>query len=110
MPSLADSNLTGRVMSLLGRSLRARTLIALSLVFVLGFGISAMHIYGTRDELRRAILLIQARAVSEGFTSDQSLDRLPRYHAGAQRSEEHTSELQSRPHLVCRLLLEKKNN
>src|SRR3989442_4910657 len=26
----------------------------------------------------------------------------------ADRSEEHTSELQSRPHLVCRLLLEKK--
>src|SRR5436305_11496650 len=29
--------------------------------------------------------------------------------AGA-RSEEHTSELQSRPHLVCRLLLEKKKD
>src|SRR5690554_7557915 len=28
--------------------------------------------------------------------------------ATIQRSEEHTSELQSRPHLVCRLLLEKK--
>src|SRR3989442_5873972 len=27
----------------------------------------------------------------------------------APRSEEHTSELQSRPHIVCRLLLEKKN-
>src|SRR3712207_6964554 len=27
---------------------------------------------------------------------------------GAQRSEEHTSELQSRQYLVCRLLLEKK--
>src|SRR5215813_10482015 len=27
---------------------------------------------------------------------------------GRRRSEEHTSELQSRPHLVCRLLLEKK--
>src|SRR3989442_4236738 len=26
------------------------------------------------------------------------------------RSEEHTSELQSRPHLVCRLLLEKKKS
>src|SRR5215813_14705804 len=26
---------------------------------------------------------------------------------GLERSEEHTSELQSRPHLVCRLLLEK---
>src|SRR5690554_7186283 len=30
--------------------------------------------------------------------------------AACRRSEEHTSELQSRPHLVCRLLLEKKNN
>src|SRR2546422_4663784 len=29
---------------------------------------------------------------------------------GDGRSEEHTSELQSRLHLVCRLLLEKKNN
>src|SRR5690554_7386089 len=28
--------------------------------------------------------------------------------SGIDRSEEHTSELQSRPHLVCRLLLEKK--
>src|SRR5436305_8620906 len=28
--------------------------------------------------------------------------------AAAIRSEEHTSELQSRPHIVCRLLLEKK--
>src|SRR5439155_2041687 len=30
--------------------------------------------------------------------------------AGQLRSEEHTSELQSRGHLVCRLLLEKKKN
>src|SRR3712207_7542092 len=30
--------------------------------------------------------------------------------AGRERSEEHTSELQSRQYLVCRLLLEKKNN
>src|SRR5690554_7789482 len=30
------------------------------------------------------------------------------YYSGMLRSEEHTSELQSRPHLVCRLLLEKK--
>src|SRR3989442_2610961 len=35
--------------------------------------------------------------------------RTPRRHPGPLRSEEHTSELQSRPHLVCRLLLEKKN-
>src|SRR5690554_7757213 len=30
--------------------------------------------------------------------------------AANRRSEEHTSELQSRPHLVCRLLLEKKKS
>src|SRR5438445_10157367 len=38
----------------------------------------------------------------------------PRYASGrcprVSRSEEHTSELQSRQYLVCRLLLEKKNN
>src|SRR2546422_6467522 len=32
----------------------------------------------------------------------------PRRHRADLRSEEHTSELQSRLHLVCRLLLEKK--
>src|SRR3712207_7922545 len=31
-------------------------------------------------------------------------------HRARKRSEEHTSELQSRQYLVCRLLLEKKNN
>src|SRR3712207_7923988 len=31
-------------------------------------------------------------------------------HLGSPRSEEHTSELQSRQYLVCRLLLEKKKN
>src|SRR2546429_6985502 len=38
-------------------------------------------------------------------TSCGSPTRLP---AASRRSEEHTSELQSRLHLVCRLLLEKK--
>src|SRR3712207_9220812 len=36
-------------------------------------------------------------------------DRHPRSEGPVQRSEEHTSELQSRQYLVCRLLLEKKN-
>src|SRR2546429_3545931 len=35
-------------------------------------------------------------------------DTLGRIHFWLTRSEEHTSELQSRLHLVCRLLLEKK--
>src|SRR2546422_5484176 len=34
--------------------------------------------------------------------------RKPKISLGCKRSEEHTSELQSRLHLVCRLLLEKK--
>src|SRR3712207_6960740 len=34
----------------------------------------------------------------------------PPTHARDRRSEEHTSELQSRQYLVCRLLLEKKKN
>src|SRR5207253_5368716 len=48
-------------------------------------------------------LAIQGRA---GFLRDVHtiLDAIPRL----RRSEEHTSELQSRGHLVCRLLLEKK--
>src|SRR5207247_5930035 len=37
-------------------------------------------------------------------------NRTDRKSAAALRSEEHTSELQSRVDLVCRLLLEKKNN
>src|SRR5207253_8483136 len=46
---------------------------------------------------------------------DHQCIRLKRWHGepfrGARRSsEEHTSELQSRGHLVCRLLLEKKKN
>src|SRR3989449_7052517 len=36
------------------------------------------------------------------------VDELLRRRGGGLRSEEHTSELQSRLHLVCRLLLEKK--
>src|SRR3712207_8535283 len=44
----------------------------------------------------------------------QPLDQPPlrhrNRHAGRTRSEEHTSELQSRQYLVCRLLLEKKTH
>src|SRR6266498_1539324 len=49
------------------------------------------------------------RVADAEAAGDQQPGRLAR---GApvhrRRSEEHTSELQSRPHLVCRLLLEKK--
>src|SRR5437899_5068503 len=42
--------------------------------------------------------------------SDQTLLQQWLTIAGGVRSEEHTSELQSLRHLVCRLLLEKKNH
>src|SRR6266498_4227790 len=38
----------------------------------------------------------------------QGVERSQERGGAVVRSEEHTSELQSRPHLVCRLLLEKK--
>src|SRR5437870_10873074 len=43
---------------------------------------------------------------AEGFFREKSCNDVD--HHGKPRSEEHTSELQSRGHLVCRLLLEKK--
>src|SRR3989442_3074544 len=47
-------------------------------------------------------------AISLGFVGEYSRSYCS-VSAVPIRSEEHTSELQSRPHLVCRLLLEKKN-
>src|SRR5690606_11007544 len=49
------------------------------------------------------ILNIDATVIKDGYHGDTS----KMYFVG--RSEEHTSELQSRENLVCRLLLEKKN-
>src|SRR5947208_15719755 len=50
---------------------------------------------------QEAPLTPEYQAVYEATLAEQA--------AGGQRSEEHTSELQSPDHLVCRLLLEKKN-
>src|SRR3712207_7345468 len=56
-----------------------------------------------RRRLRRpAAAVLGGRAVRRGVAGP--VEPAP----GARRSEEHTSELQSRQYLVCRLLLEKK--
>src|SRR3712207_8452989 len=52
------------------------------------------------SNIKKAIANIM---LAEGYIKD-----IEEYNDGA-RSEEHTSELQSRQYLVCRLLLEKKN-
>src|SRR3989442_5922317 len=54
--------------------------------------------------LFRSLIEQLARGVAAVFKKARVLD----HQLLQQRSEEHTSELQSRPHLVCRLLLEKK--
>src|SRR2546422_7808158 len=50
----------------------------------------------------------RASCATTGRASFHSLSRAGRSAEWNERSEEHTSELQSRLHLVCRLLLEKK--
>src|SRR3989442_11544383 len=49
-----------------------------------------------------------ARARVQPIRDPRSFEDWVRNQNRLDRSEEHTSELQSRPHLVCRLLLEKK--
>src|SRR5437588_5763521 len=60
-----------------------------------------------------ALVARHARARSESprrGVRDVRCDRDARADHAGRRSEEHTSELQSHSDLVCRLLLEKKNN
>src|SRR5438874_7844025 len=52
--------------------------------------------------------LFRSRADSRGRSPASPSRPRPRASRGSPRSEEHTSELQSRRDLVCRLLLEKK--
>src|SRR5690554_7414580 len=56
-------------------------------------------------------LLVHSNAPTD-WAGARSIQKMRRFRTGIAwvcvRSEEHTSELQSRPHLVCRLLLEKK--
>src|SRR3712207_8107692 len=59
------------------------------------------------DPVRRGA---SRRRVRRQSTSPDKPRLRPRRRPGTGRSEEHTSELQSRQYLVCRLLLEKKKN
>src|SRR2546422_7272655 len=53
-----------------------------------------------KEQIRRILTMVHKKILAK---MDQHFDDLK------VRSEEHTSELQSRLHIVCRLLLEKKN-
>src|SRR5439155_12923459 len=74
------------------------------------------ELVGHRRILAQQLLLVGAEAVVDVVAALQVHSGFPEVHAARRqhaaderlRSEEHTSELQSRGHLVCRLLLEKK--
>src|SRR3712207_7370973 len=62
------------------------------------------------ESLARKPVSCKGSGRSEGILARRRWDKgAYRYFRRSRRSEEHTSELQSRQYLVCRLLLEKKN-
>src|SRR3712207_8788987 len=66
---------------------------------------------GSYDDRSEHLSPSRPRADSRGSYSERGHTGFPRRTnglTGGPRSEEHTSELQSRQYLVCRLLLEKK--
>src|SRR3989442_11032074 len=67
-------------------------------------------LFRSQDEAdrRRALHVVRADALHVPAHEHGDRDRHAHGLVHEGRSEEHTSELQSRPHLVCRLLLEKK--
>src|SRR3989442_3477101 len=71
----------------------------------------SQHFDSVGDRLKEAEWTDAIRAVTilhpaENF-SFEDRDQREKGQENSERSEEHTSELQSRPHLVCRLLLAK---
>src|SRR3712207_6991028 len=77
---------------------------------VVGIGDMSGDVFGNGMLLSEHIRLVAAFDHRHIFL-DPAPDPAPSFAERRRlRSEEHTSELQSRQYLVCRLLLEKKNN
>src|SRR3712207_6944271 len=73
-----------------------------------------IYVVRVRDPARRRPLIehLKARGIATGihFSGAHEFSLYRGCRRGDLRSEEHTSELQSRQYLVCRLLLEKKKH
>src|SRR5207253_5742235 len=85
-----------------------------SFLFYSSLHLLALHSFPTRrssdllDPKTGALTLLNQESTGGDGPCHVSVDRAGKNVLAANRSEEHTSELQSRGHLVCRLLLEKK--
>src|SRR5690625_757969 len=86
------------------------------ILLIHGYGSNEEDLFSFAEDLPDEFHVISVRALhtlSAGmyawyaidFINMEKFNNIPQ---GLERSEEHTSELQSRGHLVCRLLLEKK--
>src|SRR5687768_17954990 len=67
---------------------------------------------GENQSLRRSVIVSVNSGAVTGYVHNAAAPGMGKIGVlvALERSEEHTSELQSRLHLVCRLLLEKKKN
>src|SRR5690554_7765635 len=88
-----------------------------ALVVIFGVLAALAHVAGNREKSERprfhGVRLLLSQYLTMALEFQLAADILattiaPSWAEIGKRSEEHTSELQSRPHLVCRLLLEKK--
>src|SRR2546422_10875711 len=79
------------------------TLLSLFFFFFNDTATTEIYTLSLHDALPISTVTCRMSPVLEQITPQPATEAF-----GQQRSEEHTSELQSRLHLVCRLLLEKK--
>src|SRR5215813_15209884 len=70
--------------------------------------LAAAELWSARRKEALRSVTIDRRLAAAAFQCERLLQPVGWTRPPPWRSEEHTSELQSRPHLVCRLLLEKK--
>src|SRR5437899_8051046 len=81
--------------------------------FMVAFIIAVVLVQPIEGETNEELHMIQeplCRFVRSAISQTQFEEEAEARLQQGERSEEHTSELQSLRHLVCRLLLEKKNN
>src|SRR5690625_4652785 len=112
LPALGATLLLGRLLHhLLASHRQARSLSARIVGSARRTRVAGHEVWLLRDARPLAFALPRSKGgivISDGLRGQLADRELTAVLAHEQRSEEHTSELQSRGHLVCRLLLEKK--